>query len=63
MSGRLIRAMSFWTWLKGDLPPSDPSVNPGDPDGVEYDGEETFSRALPFPAPSAWSGYPAEWLA
>jgi HK97 family phage portal protein len=37
------------------------SVNPGDPEGVEFDGEQTFHRSLPFPAPSPWSGYPANW--
>lgn len=33
----------------------------GDPDGVEIHGEEVEGRALPFPQPSAWSGWPAEW--
>lgn len=58
--------MSFWTWLNGTGPiiPNDggPSnVNPGDPDGFELQGQETFSRSLPFPTPSPWSGWPAEW--
>jgi hypothetical protein len=35
--------------------------NPGDPDGIEFVGEETESRSLPVPVPSAWSGWPADW--
>jgi HK97 family phage portal protein len=38
-----------------------PAANPGDPNGIEFDRTETFSRAAPFPMPSAWNGYPAEW--
>lgn len=63
--------MSLWTWLgfgdgpnfEGETPnangPSD--YRPGDPDGINFDGEETFSRALPFPVPSPWSGWPEQW--
>lgn len=40
---------------------SEPDWNPGDPDGVELQGEETFTRALPFLQSSPWSGWPAEW--
>lgn len=69
--------MSFWSWLKGTdptgvtpntntagVPPASvgvPDYTPGDPDGVVYDGEVTFSRAMPFPQPSGWDGWPAEW--
>ena len=36
---------------------------PGDPHGVEYvdDTSPTYSRSLPFPQPSPWSGWPASW--
>lgn len=65
--------MGFWqkamSWL--DNTPNHegvtPNVNgpadyaPGDPGGVEFQHEDTFTRALPFPAPSVWSGWPAEW--
>lgn len=52
--------MSFWTRLFGVPPP--PADSPGDPnEGLEYDATETFSRSLPFPAPSAWNGWPADW--
>lgn len=59
--------MSFWTRLFGTPDGETPNANgpldytPGDADGVELVGEETFSRALPFPAPSPWSGWPGEW--
>lgn len=66
--------MSFWSWLKGEpasgIVPNDtvespasvgPDYNPGDPDGLTFDNPETFSRALPFPQPSPWSGWPSEW--
>lgn len=68
--------MSFWTRLLGDhlgitananvpAPPpgtvSEPDWTPGDPNGLEVEGEDTFSRSLPFPSPSPWSGWPAEW--
>jgi HK97 family phage portal protein len=48
-------------------PPSVPPTvgaadwSPGDPNGVEMDTTETFSRALPLPRPSPWSGWPADW--
>lgn len=35
---------------------------PGDPDGVEVVGDEIEARSsLPFPQPSPWSGWPADW--
>jgi HK97 family phage portal protein len=36
---------------------------PGDPHGVEVDNGDapTYSRSLPLPLPSPWSGWPAEW--
>lgn len=40
---------------------SEPDWTPGDPDGVELQGEETYSRSLPWPQPSPWSGWPSEW--
>lgn len=43
---------------------SEPDWNPGDPDGIEYDDDVVDVgevRALPFPSPSPWSGWPAEW--
>lgn len=62
--------MGFWSNLFGT--PNHEGVtpnangpedfNPGDPDGVEYlPGEQVEARALPFPSPSPWSGWPAEW--
>lgn len=51
--------MSFWSRLFGQPPP--PAESPGDPDGVEYDSTEVFSRSLPFPQPSAWNGWPEGW--
>jgi len=37
--------------------------SPGDPHGVEFDDTEpTYSRSLPLPVPSPWSGWPAEWM-
>ena len=68
--------MGFWSRLVGDhagitanandpTPApgtvSEPDWTPGDPDGFEVLGEETFSRSLPFPSASPWSGWPAEW--
>jgi len=68
--------MGFWSRLRGDhsgitpnandpAPPpgtvSEPDWRPGDPDGLVLEGEETFSRSLPFPSPSPWSGWPAGW--
>lgn len=68
--------MGFWTRLLGDVagitanandpapPPgtvSEPDWSPGDPDGLELEGEETFSRSLPGISPSPWSGWPAGW--
>ena len=66
--------MSFWSWLTGASASGvtanntvessatvGPDYSPGDPNGVEVDSTETFSRGLPFPTPSPWSGYPAEW--
>ena len=60
--------MGFWSNLfapnSDGVTPNDNGAadyNAGDPDGVQVDGEETFSRALPFPRPSAWDGWPADW--
>lgn len=59
--------MAFWSRLFGTgdgVTPNDngaAAARPGDPDGVELVGEETFSRSLPFPVPSAWDGWPAQW--
>ena len=62
--------MGFWSNLFGASPNhagvtsnenGDPGYAPGDPDGVEFVGEPTESRALPTVSPTAWSGWPAEW--
>lgn len=68
--------MGFWAWLRNGAPsfegvvPNDTTenpesvgldFNPGDPDGVVLEGEETYSRSLAFPAPSPWSGWPSQW--
>ena len=47
----------------GRTTPFEPTADytPGDPEGVEFDGEDTYSRSLPIPLPSPWSGWPAEW--
>lgn len=64
----------LWDWLTSEPntagetpnpnPPSSvgPSYNPGDPHGIEFEGEvSTERRALPVFYPSPWSGWPAEW--
>ena len=68
--------MSFWTWITGtgvdetpnsNTPPGTPPTvgvpdyTPGDPDGVEFEGDRVQFRSLPTPQPSAWDGWPAEW--
>lgn len=63
--------MGFWRDLLGGTPNHEgitPNANgalnysPGDPDGLEIEpGEEIAVRALPFPSPTPWSGWPAEW--
>lgn len=46
-----------------NVPPTSvgPPHTPGDPNGVEFDTTETFSRAMPAWYPSPWSGWPADW--
>ena len=55
--------MAFWSRLIGRTAPFEPTADytPGDPDGVDFDGEDTYSRSLPSVLPSPWSGWPAEW--
>lgn len=68
--------MGFWSRLVGDhlgitanandpAPApgtvSEPDWTPGNPDGFEVEGEDTYSRSLPALSPSPWSGWPAEW--
>lgn len=67
--------MGFWSWLTGNhggisantnASGSPPTVGaddytPGDPDGVEVEGEDTFSRSLPMPSASPWDGWPSDW--
>lgn len=69
--------MSFWSRLFGRpnhagivpneniaAPPGTvgaPDWSPGDPDGIVFEGEPTFSRSLPTVLPSPWSGWPASW--
>lgn len=54
--------MSFWSWLTNSTPNvATDDYTPGDPDGVETIGDDTFSRSLPSLMPSPWSGWPAEW--
>jgi HK97 family phage portal protein len=38
-----------------------PDYTPGDPNGFEIVGDPVQARAFTFPAPSPWSGWPAEW--
>lgn len=59
--------MGFWTWIRNGSLDVTPNANgpadydAGDPGGVEFIGEPTESRSLPFPQPSPWSGYPEGW--
>lgn len=52
--------MSFWTnLLSGPWKTAD---NPGDPNGVVFEGDPVEERSsLPFVAPSPWDGWPAGW--
>ena len=34
---------------------------PGDPEGVTFESTPVEARSLPFPQPSPWSGWPADW--
>jgi HK97 family phage portal protein len=67
--------MSFWSKVKlaatgGITPNANPPSTvggsgwtPGDPDGFVFDSSSgpTETRALPFPLPSPWSGWPSSW--
>jgi len=55
--------MAFWSRLFSRTAPYEATdgYRPGDPDGVEFDNEVTYSRALAVPLPSPWSGWPSEW--
>lgn len=67
--------MGFWSWLTGahggitanstssQTPPTVGAgdYTSGDPDGLELEGEETFSRSLPTLSPSPWDGWPDDW--
>ena len=67
--------MAFWSNLFGSgvnhegVAPNDndPSTvggddwRPGDPDGIQFEGEPVEHRALPMVIPSPWDGWPAEW--
>jgi hypothetical protein len=53
-----------WFGLSEDVTPNDNgpgTFNGGDPNGVELEGEETYSRSLAFPRPSGWDGWPSGW--
>lgn len=59
--------MGFWTWVRNgslDVTPNDngpADYNPGATDGLELVGESVEARALPFPMPSGWDGWPGDW--
>ncbi|QSM03938.1 portal protein [Mycobacterium phage prophiGD91-2] len=59
--------MSFWSRMLGrgdNVTPNDngpADYNPGDAEGLEILGEPVEARALPFPVPSPWSGWPQTW--
>lgn len=60
--------MGFWSNLFGAPNHEGVTANangenytPGDPNGVEFLGEPTESRALPTPMVSPWSGWPGDW--
>jgi HK97 family phage portal protein len=68
--------VGIWSWLWGNGSDATPNSNtagvspasvaspdytPGDPDGVVFDNEATFSRSLPFVQPAPWDGWPAAW--
>lgn len=63
--------MGVWGWLTGATPnttvDTPPSVgvegNPGDPDGLVFEGEATFSGERAAIVPSGWDGWPADWSA
>lgn len=38
-----------------------PDYTPGDPNGIEIQGERVQVRQFQLPMPSPWSGWPAEW--
>ncbi len=62
---------SWWSWWTGagavpnttvEIPDSvGPSYNPGDPDGFEILGADTFSGERSAIVPSPWDGWPAGW--
>lgn len=65
-----MRQLGFWSNLFGGAPNHEgvsPNENgpgdysPGDPDGLEVVGDLAEVRALPFPQPTPWSGYPSGW--
>lgn len=51
--------MGFWSWMNNT--PSSPADNPGDPHGVQLEGEQIAARALPNVWPNSWDGWPTEW--
>lgn len=64
--------MGFWSWLSGNQPVTEnatvenpasvgQSYTPGDPDGVEFVGDDVEGRALPALVASPWSGWPSTW--
>lgn len=66
--------MGFLSWLRGDDLNHDGVTSnsnddgtvgggwsPGDPDGVEFVGDDFESRSLPSVMSSGWSGWPADW--
>jgi HK97 family phage portal protein len=63
--------MSFWDWVSGrDVTPNatvetpdsvGPASSAGDPEGVVFEGEETFSGERAAVWPSPWDGWPVEW--
>ena len=62
--GRLLLGPNYAGEIPNANPPPasvGPPHNPGDPDGLEFDQTETFSRAMPTWYPSPWSGWPADW--
>lgn len=63
--------MGFWGWFTGrdvtpnenigDPPSVGPQSTPGDPDGLVFEGEDTFSGDRAAIIPTPWDGWPVDW--
>ena len=59
--------VAYWGRRLRNVADADPNTtvpqadSPGDSQGIEFVGEQTFSRSMPFPLPTPWNGWPGEW--